>query len=371
MRVVIKLGTNVLAEGRNRLSRPRMIDFVRQIVDLRSRGHEVLLVSSGAIFAGLEVLKSDAERKDIPFTQVLASIGQPHLMSIYEQLFSIYDTHVAQALLTKSDLADREHYLNARNTLLSLLRVNIIPIINENDVVAIDEIKIGDNDNLSASVGNLVDADLLLILTDQDGLFTADPRLDRSATLISQVNAIDDRIRSLAGESRSGVGRGGMVTKIEAAEKSTQAGTDVIIASGSEPNVLVRIILYGESIGTRFSATATQQESRKQWILAEAPQGEIYVDHGAAHDLLNNGKSLFPLGVSHVTGNFERGQTVRLIDPESVEIARGVASYSAEDLQKIGGHPSGKIRTLLGYEYGSAVVHCNEIVMLSENITQP
>jgi len=363
MRIVVKLGTHTLTDSGDRLSRPRMIDLVRQIAQLHEQEHEILLVSSGAVFAGREVLGPPPRRKDIPFKQVLAAVGQGRLMGIYEQFFALYDISVAQALLIRADLADRERYLNARNTLLSLLRLRVVPVINENDVVAIDEIKIGDNDNLSALVANLVDADLLIILTDQPGLFTADPRMDSNARLIPEITAIDERIRSLAGGSGSSMGTGGMATKIQAAELATRSGTQVVIAAGTEPDVLLRLIA-GEGLGTRFLTPVSHVESRKRWILAEPPKGDIRLDQGAVEALIKNGKSLLPVGVTDVKGHFERGQTVRLLSPDGREIARGIVHYDAASLATIMGQHSSKIPTQLGYQYEPTVVHRDDLVLV-------
>lgn len=363
MRIVVKLGTHTLTDSGDRLSRPRMIDLVRQMADLRGLGHEVLLVSSGAIFAGREVLGPPTRRRDIPFKQVLAAVGQGRLMGLYEQFFGLYDISVAQALLTRADLSDRERYLNARNTLLSLSRLGIVPIINENDVVGIEEIQIGDNDNLSALVANAVDADLLIILTDQAGLYTADPRLDPDAQLISEVTVIDEHIRRLAGDSASGVGTGGMTTKIEAAELATRSGTAVIITCGTEPDVLLRLAA-GEALGTRFHTMVSWVDGRKRWILAESPRGDICLDSGAALALVKHGKSLLPVGVTGVHGRFERGQTVRLLSPEGLEIARGIANYDAPNLVAIMGHHSSEIPSILGYQYGPTVVHRDNLVLV-------
>jgi len=284
-------------------------------------------------------------------------------MAIYEQLFELYDVKIAQALLTRADLSDRERYLNARNTMLSLLRLRVVPVINENDVVGVEEIRIGDNDNLSALVTNLVDADLLVILTDQAGLFTADPSLNPEAKLIPEVTSIDEQIRHLAGGSGSGIGTGGMATKVEAAEMATRSGTQVVIAAGSEPDVLLRLV-RGESLGTRFLPVISHIESRKRWILAEPPRGEIGVDEGASHALLHQGKSLLAVGVTHAAGHFERGQTVRLLAPGGREIARGITNYNARDLAAIQGHRSDEIPIILGYEYGSTVVHRDDLVLV-------
>ncbi len=363
MRIVVKLGTHILTDGGDRLSRPRMLELVKQMALLHAEGQELLLVSSGAIFAGREMLGPPPRRKDIPFKQTLAAAGQVRLMGLYEQFFSLYDTPVAQALLTRGDLADRGRYLNARNTLLSLLQLRVVPIINENDVVAVEEIKIGDNDSLSALVANLVDADWLIILTDQAGLFTADPRVNPGAQLITEVTNIDGLVRQMAVGSASALGTGGMVTKIEAAELATRSGTSMIIAAGTEPNVLARLA-HGEALGTRFPATVSHVESRKRWILAEPASGDLGIDEGAAQALLEQGKSLLPVGVTSVSGLFERGQTVRLLGPDGREIGRGIANYGANDLAAIRGQRSDEIPVVLGYQYGPAVVHRDDMVLV-------
>lgn len=363
MRIVLKLGTHVLTEGGVRLSRPAMLEIVRQVAVLQKQGHEMVVVSSAAVFAGREVLGPPARRRDIPFKQVLAATGQVRLVGVYREFFEFYDLLVAQALLTRSDLTDRERYLNARNTLLSLIQLKVIPIINENDVVAIDEIKIGDNDNLSALVANLVDADWLILLTDQAGLFTSDPRKDEKAKLISEVTRIDQKIRRLAGGRGSDHGTGGMTTKIEAAELATRSGTAVVIASGRERDVLLRLAA-GESIGTRFAPLASRIESRKRWILAEPCKGEIVVDEGAAAALTTQGKSLLAAGVAQVRGRFERGRTIRLLTTGERELGRGITNYGSDDLEKIRGHHSDRIVSILGYQYGPTVIHRDDLVIL-------
>lgn len=365
MRLVIKIGTSTLTAGTDRLNRPRMVDLVRQVAELHQRGYEVVVVSSGAVVAGGELLGGAVRRKNIPFKQMLAAVGQSRLMALYAQLFDLYGLTVAQALLTRSDLTQRGHYLNARNTFLSLIAAGAVPIVNENDVVSIDEIKIGDNDNLSALVANLIDADLLVILTDQPGLFTADPRLDPAAELIAEVAVIDDNIRRLAGQATSRTGTGGMATKLEAAELAMRSGTNAVIAAGREPDVLLRIAA-GEAIGTRFPAAIDHIESRKRWILAEAPQGTLLVDHGAAQALLSQGKSLLPVGVVGVEGDFQRGHTVRVVDHERTEIGRGLANYSATSIRRIQGRRSNEIADVLGYHYGPAIIHRDNLVMLHE-----
>jgi len=363
MRIVVKVGTGTLSLGGERLSRRSMLELVRQVSQLHLDGHEVILVTSGSVFAGRETVGKLPRRRDILFKQALAAVGQVRLMAIYEQLFGLYEIVIAQALLTRADMIDRERYLNARNTMLSLLTLRIVPVINENDVVAVEEIRIGDNDNLSALVANLVDADLLTILTDQAGLYTADPRLDSTAQLIHEVRCIDDQVRRLAGGSGSSFGTGGMATKIQAAEMATRSGTQVVIAAGSEPNVLVRLV-NGESIGTRFLPVVTHMESRKRWILAEPALGDVGVDEGAAQALIQQGKSLLAVGVTGVSGQFERGQTVRMLAPDGREIARGITNYNAADLAAIRGHQSEEIPAILGYQYGPTVVHRDDMVLV-------
>lgn len=364
MRIVIKVGTNVLRAGTERIHRPRLIDLARQITHLSQAGHELLLVSSGAIFTGRELLGMDrpAQRKDIPHKQMLAAVGQGRLLALYQQIFEMYNMVVAQALLTRADLANRTRYLNARNTLLLLLQRKILPIINENDVVAVEEIKFGDNDKLSAMVANLVDADLLIILTDQLGLFTADPRRDAKAELIPQVVTIDETIRAIAGGSGT-VGTGGMTTKIEAAELATRTGTDVVIAPGNAPDSILRI-LAGEALGTRFPSQLSHVESRKRWILAEAAQGSIKIDDGAAKALRQAGKSLLAVGVTEVLGDFDRGATIRVLNGRNQEIGRGIANYSADNLRAICGKQSHQIADILGFEYGPTAIHRDNLALV-------
>jgi len=363
MRIVVKVGTHTLAAGKRRLSRGRMVELVRQIASLHMQNHCLILVSSGAIFAGRELLNDLPQRRDIPFKQTLAAVGQPRLMGIYEQLFGLYEITIAQALLTRADLADRERYLNARNTLLALLQQRVVPVVNENDVVGVEEIRIGDNDNLSALVANLVDADLLAILTDQAGLFTADPRLDPTAELISEVASIDNTIHRLGGGRGTLFGTGGMATKIEAAEMATRSGTEVVIASGDEQDALLRIV-GGERLGTRFLSTISHIEGRKRWILADPANGDIFLDAGAVDAILNQGRSLLAVGVTGVKGDFERGQTVRLVTPDELEIARGIANYTSAEVAAIQGRHTDEIPGILGYRYSSTVVHRDNIVLV-------
>ena len=362
-RLVVKVGTNTLTGGEDHLSRPQMTILVRQVARLVREGHQVAVVSSGAIVAGREVLKLSRNAKDIPFKQVLAAVGQTRLMQTWDDLFSLEDITVAQTLLTRGDLADRQGYLNARNTLLALLQRKVVPIINENDVVATDEISIGDNDNLSALVANLIDADLLVLLTDQDGLYTADPRRNPAASLIPEVRVITDDIIALAAGAGSVRGTGGMVTKLQAARLATESGVTVVVAGGTTDNVLVRTA-KGEAVGTRFPSNRTRMESRKRWILAGlAGKAAAHIDAGAA-SAMANGRSLLPAGVVDVGGRFDRGDSVNIVGPEGKAIGCGVANYSAADLARIKGCRSADITKILGFHFGDEVIHRNNVVML-------
>jgi glutamate 5-kinase len=363
---VVKVGTNLLTAGTDHLNLEVMSSLVGQVARLMHQGGEVIVVSSGAIACGLHRLGAPEERKDIPFRQVLASVGQTYLMRAYEELFAWHDIVVAQTLLTRRDLADRQGYLNARNTLLALLQVRAAPIVNENDVVAVDEIegaKIGDNDNLSALVANLVDADLLVLLTDIAGLFTADPRHDPQAQLIPRVEHIDRDIEALAGGSGDR-GVGGMATKVQAARLATAGGANVVIADGHRRNVLERLV-QGEEIGTFFPATADRMESRKRWMLSGLSlKGSVAVDPGAASALRKDNRSLLPAGVRSVAGPFERGDVIAICDSDGRRIACGIANYSSRDIECISGQRSDCIEEALGYEYGAEVVHRDNLVLL-------
>lgn len=363
-RLVLKLGTSVLTAGSPQLNRPRMLDIVRQCAQLHAAGVEVVVVSSAAITAGRERLGGRPLPQAIPARQMLAAVGQSRLMAHYEQFFDIYGIVVGQVLLTRSDLDHRPRYLNARDTLQALLAAGITPIINENDAVSTDEIKLGDNDNLSALVANLVEADLLLLLTDQPGLFTADPRSDPNAQLIAEVEHIDDQVRALAGGSRSGLGTGGMSTKLAAADLARRGGAEVVIAAGSAPDVVLRVA-QGERVGTRFRPLANRLESRKRWLLGgPAPAGRILVDDGAAAALGSQGRSLLPVGIVGVEGQFQRGDTVRICNEEGREIARGLSRYGAASLDRIKGRRSEEIAAILGYENSPEVVHRDDLVVL-------
>jgi glutamate 5-kinase len=316
------------------------------------------------VATGREALSYPQLPKDIPVKQMLAAVGQPRLMALYERLFGLYDITVAQVLLTRSDLDNRRSYLNARNTLTALLSHQLLPIVNENDTVATEEIRLGDNDNLSALVATLVDADTLILLTDQPGVFTADPRHDPAAQLISEVltDEIPPSLWEAASGTPSGVGTGGMVTKLQAANLARRSGTTVIVARGSDPDVLVRLAA-GEHIGTRFRALDSTIDSRRRFLLAGSAAGSVVVDEGAAQ-ALRRGGSLLPAGAAAVEGSFERGDTVRILDPSGREIARGIVNYRAADLTRLLRRHSDDIEGLLGYDYGDEVIHHNDLVLL-------
>jgi glutamate 5-kinase len=366
-RIVAKFGTSLLTGGSDRLDRDVMSSLVKQVAQLHQQGLEVIIVSSGAIASGRHQLGLAKKVKGVPFKQVLASVGQHRLMGLYEQLFSQYNITVAQALLAKVDLLDRAGYLNARNTLLALLELEVICIVNENDVVAVDELheaRFGDNDNLSAMVANLIDADLLMILTDTGGLYTADPHLDPNARLIPQVERIDSEIERLAAGTSGRLGTGGMITKIEAAKLATSSGVAVVIADGREQDIILRLA-KGEALGTRFLPTTSKLESRKRWVLSGlAIKGKLVVDSGAAMALKKQKRSLLAAGIKGVDGEFQRGDIVNIYDPEGSRVGCGITNYSSAEIAVIKGAHSEKITTLLGYDYGSEIVHRNNLVIL-------
>jgi glutamate 5-kinase len=366
-RIVVKMGTRLLTGGSEQLDRETMSRLVAQMAQLHEKGAETVLVSSGAIASGRYKLGLPKNIKGIPFKQVLASVGQSRLMNIYERLFEEHDITVAQALLTKEDLSDRAGYLNARNTLLALLELGVIAVVNENDVISIDEIKeakFGDNDNLSAMVANLVDADLLMILTDIGGLYTADPVKNPNAELVPVVTKIDANIRKLGAMTSNNLGTGGMVTKIEAAALATSSGVHVIIADGREPDVITRLAA-GESIGTHFLPTTTNLESRERWMLSGlSTRGKLIIDTGAATALKKQNRSMLSAGIQKVEGKFNRGDIVAIYDTEGTHLGCGITNYSSGDIGIIKGSHSTKIASLLSFDYGPEVVHRNNLALL-------
>lgn len=365
-RIVVKLGTSVLTGGGRHLDQARMVEIARQCANLYTQGQDVVVCTSGAVAAGRAHLNFPMLPPTITSKQLFAAVGQLQLMRVWERLFDIYGVRVGQILLTRSDVENRQRYINARDAFTALLDQRIVPIVNENDAVATEEIRVGDNDNLSALVATLVSADLLILLTDQPGLFTDDPRRNPNAQLIPEVRKIDDALLGVAGGSVSGLGTGGMTTKLQAANTARHAGVDVVIAAGTEPNVILRVA-GGEAVGTRFPALDTRLESRKAWILAgPKPAGRLIVDDGAADAICHKGRSLLPAGIRKVEGNFLRGDTVLILDNARHELARGIAGYTAADLRKIAGCRSDDIETRLGYTYGDVAVHRNDLILLTD-----
>jgi glutamate 5-kinase len=364
-RLVVKCGTSTLTAGTSHLAPSRLVEIAQQVAHLRVAEIEAIVVTSGAVAAGRERLNLTQLPRDLPVKQMLSAIGQPRLMALYEQIFGLYGLTIAQVLLTRSDLADRRRYLNSRNTLMALLEHGIIPIINENDTVATEEIRVGDNDNLSALVANVIDADLLVLLTDQAGLYTANPERDPGAQLVTEViePEIPAALWQAAGGTTHGLGTGGMITKLQAADLARRSGTTVVIASGSEPQVLTRLAV-GEKLGTWFQPMVTSMESRKRYILAGQSSGSISIDAGAAQALHQGGRSLLPVGVIDVAGTFERGDTIQVLNPLEREIARGIVNYESGDLVRLCRHQSSEIETILGYTYGEEVIHRNNLILL-------
>lgn len=363
-RIVVKVGTSVLTGGSPRLNPQHMLNIVGQMAALHQAGRETVLVTSAAVAAGRERLGFPELDASMPVKQMLSAVGQIRLMQRYSELFDIFGIVVAQVLLTREDLSHRTRFLNARDTLLTLIDQRIVPIINENDTLATEEIRVGDNDNLSALVATLIEADALLMLTDQDGLYTADPRANPDASLIERVEQVDAALFRIAGGTGTQQGTGGMITKLQAAQLATRGGVTTFIASGRAPNVLARL-LDGEPAGTRFEAQTGHVESRKRWLLVDRAKGRLLVDNGAARMLLKGGASLLPVGVTSVEGEFKRGTTVSVIAPDGREIAHGLTSYDSGDIRKLAGVQSGHIQQTLGYTNGDAIIHRNNLVLLS------
>ncbi len=363
-RIVVKVGSSLVTNQGAGLDLDALGNWARQIASLNASGYKVIVVSSGAIAEGMQRLGWATRPTSIHDLQAAAAVGQMGLVQAYESCFRLHNLHAAQVLLTHADLADRERYLNARVTLTTLLSLRVIPIINENDTVVTDEIKFGDNDTLGALVANLVEADALVILTDQNGLYTADPRKDASATLIKEAIAGDSKLEIMAGGAGSHIGRGGMITKILAAKRAARSGAHTIIASGHEPDVLLRL-MQGESIGTLLTAPSLTLAARKQW-LADHVQvtGKLVLDAGAITALRTGGKSLLPIGIKNATGEFKRGAVVTCISEDGKEIARGLTNYSSSEAQRIIGHASHEIENILGYGGDEEIIHRDNLVLL-------
>lgn len=364
VRVVVKIGTSTLTYNNGKLNLFRIEKLVRELADLANQGKEIILVTSGAVGAGLDRLGSTERPKTIPEKQAVAAIGQGILMHMYEKLFAEYGQIVAQVLLTRENSVKHKLYINSRNTLLTLLKMGVIPVINENDAIAIDELKIGDNDTLSATVATIVDADLLIILSDIEGVFTANPQNDPTAQLIEEITDITPEIEELAGGAGSKLGTGGMYTKIQAAKIAVNAGVTMVIASGSLEGV-VRNILSGENIGTIFPAKEQHLQVRKSWLAFGAMiKGELVVDEGCEKALITEGSSLLSVGIVEVKGTFDQGNSVRILSKQGREIARGLANYNSEEIKKICGKNTNNISKILGSKLYDEVIHRDNMVIM-------
>ena len=363
-RVVVKVGSGLITSPGQGPSGAVINRLAGDLAALVKEHREVALVSSGAIATGMARLRLPARPRSIPEKQAAAAVGQSALMWHYEQAFKKHGIPVGQVLLTAQDISDRGRYLNARNTLLALLDFGVLPVVNENDTVAVDEIKVGDNDNLAALVAHLIDADLLVLLTDVDGLYTGDPRRDRNARRLETVEAITEDIQRLAFETTNQVSVGGMSTKLEAAQKANASGIPMVIANGREPGVLQRL-LKGEDLGTYFQPRGDRLAARKRWIaFAVPPQGRLVVDAGAKKALTERGKSLLPSGLAEVDGEFPAGAVVALAEAGGEEFARGLVNYDADELRKIRGAKTKEIEKTLGYKGFDEVIHRDNLVVL-------
>ena len=362
-RIVVKVGSALVTNEGLGLDPLAISQWGEQIARLRALGCEVVMVSSGAIAEGVKRLGWSTRPHEIHELQAAAAVGQMGLAQVYESCFRAHGLQTAQVLLTHEDLADRRRYLNARSTLMTLLSHGVVPIINENDTVVTDEIKFGDNDTLGALVANLIDADALIILTDQRGLYTADPRHDPQASFLSRVVAGDPVLEGMAGGAGSSIGRGGMITKVLAAKRAATGGASTVVCSGREPQVLVRLA-NGESVGTEFVSQTPRLASRKQWLADHLKlRGAVRLDAGAVRALREDGKSLLPIGVTEVSGEFDRGEAVALLEPGGAEIARGLINYSASDARRITGRASSEIESLLGFTEGPELIHRDNLVL--------
>jgi glutamate 5-kinase len=362
-RVVVKVGSSLVTNDGRGLDLDAISRWAAQVARLRELGKLVLLVSSGAIAEGMQRLGWSHRPQQIHELQAAAAVGQMGLARAYETHFERHGVRTAQVLLTHADLADRPRYLNARSTLFTLLELGVVPVINENDTVVTDEIKFGDNDTLGALVTNLVEADVFVILTDQKGLFSADPRRDAGATLIAEATAGDVALEAMAGGTGSAIARGGMLTKVLAAKRAARSGAHTVIASGREPDVLLRLA-SGEMIGTQLRAATAVLTARKQWLADHLLlKGRVLVDAGAARALASGGKSLLPIGVVDVEGEFQRGDVVACLDPSGREIARGLVNYSSVQARQIVRKPTSEIKAVLGFIEEPELIHRDNLVL--------
>jgi glutamate 5-kinase len=362
-RIVVKVGSALVTNNGAGLSTDFITECARQIALLHQSGRQVLLVSSGAIAAGMQRLGWTKRPLAMHALQAAAAVGQMGLTQSYETVFAQHGLKSAQVLLTHDDLADRSRYLNARTTLNTLLELGVVPIINENDTVVTDEIKFGDNDTLGALVANLVEAETLIILTDQQGLYTADPRVDPTATLIREGDADNKEFELIAGGAGSGISKGGMITKIRAAQRAARSGAHTLIVGGRETGALIRAA-NGDAIGTCLRAKQTPLAARKQWLADHLRvAGAVQLDAGAI-DALKHGKSLLPIGVRGVHGEFDRGAVIACLDESGIEVARGLANYPSADARTIAGHASLEIENLIGYMDESELIHRDNLVLV-------
>lgn len=363
-RLVVKVGSSLVTSEGAGLDLAAMANWAAQVAAVRAGKRDVVIVSSGAIAEGMQRLGWRERPHTMHELQAAAAVGQMGLAQAYEACFRDHGIRTAQVLLTHADLADRQRYLNARSTLRTLLDLGVVPVINENDTVVTDEIRFGDNDTLAALVTNLIEAEALIILTDQEGLLTADPRKDATATLIGEARAGDARLEEMAGGAGSAVARGGMLTKVLAAKRASRSGAHTAIASGRAPDVLVRLCA-GETIGTLLVADAAPLAARKQWLADHIQvSGRLDIDAGAAKALATGGKSLLPIGVKTVMGEFERGALVSCVAADGREIARGLVNYNAADARRIVGRPSSEIESILGYVDEPELIHRDNLVVL-------
>ncbi len=362
-RIVVKVGSSLVTDEGRGLDRVAISRWGAEIASLRAGGRQVAVVSSGAVAEGMKRLGWRVRPREMHELQAAAAVGQMGLAQVYESCFAEHGLRTAQVLLTHEDLADRKRYLNARSTLRTLLELAVIPIINENDTVVTDEIKFGDNDTLGALVTNLIDADALVILTDQQGLFTADPRRDPSATLLAAVRAGDPRLEAISGGTGSSIARGGMITKVRAAQRAARGGASTVVASGRLEGVLRRLAA-GDALGTQFIADLPRLAARKQWMADHLQlRGSVTVDKGAARALSAAGRSLLPIGVTEVQGDYERGDVIAIRDVQGVELGRGLSNYSSADTRRIMRHASHEIESILGYIEEPELIHRDDLVL--------
>lgn len=362
-RVVIKIGSNILASAEQGLNTTRLRALVKDISEVIDAGHEVVIVSSGAVAAGLKKLNLRKKPDDIKLKQAAAAIGQSSLMWAYEHNFAKFGKKVAQVLLTRNDIANRLRYINAKNTMFTLMSYGVIPLINENDPVAVDEIKFGDNDMLAALTAGLVEADMLIILSDVEGLYSKDPH-EKGSKIIKHVDKITNRIEKMAGGKSSAVGTGGMYSKLLAAKQANDHGIPVVIMSGKKSSLLPRFI-KGKEVGTYFEPRKERLSSKKGWIAyGVRAKGSIYLDEGAVKALTEMGRSLLPSGIARVDGSFEVGDCIKCNNAEGKKIAKGLTNYSSKDLEKIKGKKTSQIEKILGYKYSDEVIHRDNLVVV-------